>query len=174
MKEVRTEQCLARFFKQHTRIPPVRKVRGAMEPKAVFARAQDILSRHAARGADGEIIHAHELADEGADRLGLGRQLQPLVERADFVGFKVTPGDVAEFRRINQRGHGFPQRREHPLESRVKEQRLLVANEEMVELHVELRDIDGEPKQVRGNFIDGSHGGAGLGVAFFIWINNSA
>ena len=91
----------------------MRDVRRTIEPVAILARAQDIVGRHAARGADGEIIHAHELADERADRLGLGRELQPVVERAAFVGFKVTPGDVPEFRGIDQRGDGFPQRREH-------------------------------------------------------------
>ncbi len=129
-----------------------------MEPVAILARGQDIVGRHAARGADGEIVHAHELADERADGLGLGRELQPVVERADFVGFKVAPGDVPELRGINQRGDGFPQGREHPLEPRVKEQRFLVAHEEMIELHVEVRDVNGEPEQVGGDFIDVHHG----------------
>ena len=105
-----------------------------------------------------KVIHAHEFADERADGLGLGREFQPVVERADLVGFKVAPGDVPECGGINQRGDRFPQGREHPLEPRVKQQRLLVAHEEVVELHVELRDVNGEPEQVGGDFVDGGHG----------------
>ena len=108
MKEVGTEQRLARFLEQHARVPAVRKVRRTMKPVAILARGQDIVGRHAARGADGEIIHAHELADERADGLGLGREFQPVVERADFVGFKVAPGDVPEFGGIDQRGRRLP------------------------------------------------------------------
>jgi hypothetical protein len=39
----------------------------------------------------------------------------------------------------------------------MKEQRLVVAGEEVVELHVELRDIDRQAKQVGGDFVDGGH-----------------
>ena len=71
--------------------------------------------------------------------------------------FKVTPGDMPEFRGINQRGDGFPQGREHPLEPCVKQQRLLVAHEEMIELYVKGRDVDGEPEKVRRDFMDAGH-----------------
>ena len=56
--------------------------------------------RHATRRTDGEIIHAHELADESADGLGLGRNLKPIIGRADFVGLEVAPGDVSLIRFI--------------------------------------------------------------------------
>lgn len=42
---------------------------------AILAGGEDIVSRHAARRADGEVIHAHQFADEGADRLGLRGEL---------------------------------------------------------------------------------------------------
>ena len=41
-----------------------------------------------------------------------GASCSQSIERADFVGFKVAPGDVAELRGIDQPGHGFAQRRE--------------------------------------------------------------
>jgi hypothetical protein len=64
---------------------------------------------------------------------------------------------VAELRGVNQRGHGVAQDWEHSFEPRVEEQRFLVAHEEMIELHVKVRDVNGEPEQVGGDFIDGGH-----------------
>jgi len=91
----------------------VRDVRRAIEPVAILAASEDVFGRHAARRADGEIIHAHELADERADGLGLGRNLKPIVERADFVGLEVAPGDVTELRRVDDLRDRLAQRREH-------------------------------------------------------------
>ena len=110
------------------------------------------------RGADREIIHTHQLANKSADRLGLGRELQPFVECAAFVGFKMTPGNVLELHGINQRGHGLPQFREHRLQSRVKKQGFLVPHEEVVELHVKVRDVNREPKKIGGDLVDRGHG----------------
>jgi hypothetical protein len=84
--------------------------------------------------------------------------LQPVVERAAFVGLEVAPGDVPQLRGIDERGDGVSQGREHRLEPRVKEQRFLVAHEEVIELHVEFRDVNGEPENVGGDFVDGGHG----------------
>ena len=76
MKEIGAEKRLARLLEQHTRIPAVRDVRRAIEPVAILAGSEDVFGRHATRRAEGEIIHAHELADESADGLGLGRKLK--------------------------------------------------------------------------------------------------
>jgi hypothetical protein len=67
----------------------VRNVRQPLEAVAILPRAQDIVTRHAAGWADGEIVHAHELADERAHRVSVRRELQPVVEHTAFVGFKV-------------------------------------------------------------------------------------
>jgi hypothetical protein len=56
----------------------MRDVRRPIEPIPILTSAQDIVGRHAARRADGEFIHAHKLADESADRLGIGREVQPV------------------------------------------------------------------------------------------------
>jgi hypothetical protein len=69
----------------------------------------------------------------------------------------VTPRDVPEFRGINQRGDGFAQSGEHAFQSGVKEQRLFVPDEEVIELHVKVRNVDAKPVKVGGNFIDGGH-----------------
>ena len=41
----------------------------------------------------------------------------------------------------------------------VKEQRFLVPHEEMIELHVSVRDVNGEPEQIGSDFMDGCHKG---------------
>src|SRR5215831_9956007 len=102
MKEVGAEQGSARLLEQYTRIPPVGKVWRTIETVAVFTGGQNVLGCHSAGRPDGEIIHTHQLTDERADRLGFRGKLQPIVERAAFVGLKVTPGNIAEFRRIYQ------------------------------------------------------------------------
>jgi hypothetical protein len=81
-----------------------------------------------------------------------------VVERADFVELKVTPGNVPESYGINQCGDSFAQGREHAPEPGMKQQRLVIAHEKMIELHVEVWDVNGEPKQVGGDFIDAGHG----------------
>ena len=79
------------------------------------AFSEDIFRRHATRRADGEVIHAHKLADESANGLGLGRKLKPIIEPADFVGLEVAPGDVPELRRVDDLRDRLAQRREHAL-----------------------------------------------------------
>jgi hypothetical protein len=132
----------------------MRDVRRAIEPVAILAGSQDVFRRHAACRADGEIIHTHELADQSANGLGLGRNLKPIVERADFVGLEVAPGDVTELCRVDDLRDSLVQRREHALKAGVEKERFLVTHEEVVELHVKVRNVNGQPKQVRGNFVN--------------------
>ena len=81
VKEIGAEKRLVGLLEQHTRIPTVRDGGRAIEPVAILASSEDVFGRHATRRAYGEIIHAHELADG----LGLGRNLKPIIERADFI-----------------------------------------------------------------------------------------
>jgi hypothetical protein len=62
----------------------------------------------------------------------------------------MAPGDVAQFGRIDQRGHGRVQLGEHRAVARVKQQRLLVADEEVVELQVEVGVVDRQAEDVGG------------------------
>src|SRR5215813_5351278 len=120
MKEVGAEKRLAGLLKQHTRIPAVRDVWRAIKPVAIPAGSQDVFRRHAARRADGEIIHIHELADQSANGLGLGRKLKPIIERADFVGLEVAPGDVTELCRVDDLRDRLAQRWKHALKAGVE------------------------------------------------------
>jgi hypothetical protein len=56
-----------------------------------------------------------DLADERADGLGLGRNLKPIIERADFVGLEVAPSDLTELGRVDNLRDRLAQRREHAL-----------------------------------------------------------
>lgn len=71
----------------------------------------------------------------------------------------MAPSDMPEFGGINQLADGLTQGGEHGLVSRVKEQGFFVADKEMVELHIQLRDVDRNSKEVGSDFVDGGHGG---------------
>jgi hypothetical protein len=81
-----------------------------------------------------------------------------VVEATDLIGFEMAPGDVAQLAGIDQRGHGVAQGRKHGLEPGVKQQRLRVAHQEVVELQIEVRHMDREPEQVGGDLRDDNHG----------------
>ena len=66
----------------------------------------------------------------------------------------MAPGNVPEPRWINEFGDAFPQRRERGLRSRMEEQRLPIAREEMFELYVELRNANGRSAEVRVDFME--------------------
>jgi hypothetical protein len=83
-----------------------------------------------------------------------------VVEATDLIGFEMAPGDVAQLAGIDQRGHGVAQGRKHGLEPGVKQQRLRVAHQEVVELQIEVRHMDREPEQVGGDLRDDNHGSA--------------
>jgi hypothetical protein len=90
--------------------------------------------------------------------LGLRRQLQPVVEGAALVGLKVTPGDVPQLGRVDQLADRLAHGGKHGLQAGMKEKRLLVAHEEMIELHVDVRDVHGQPKKVGRDFVDSGGG----------------
>lgn len=129
-----------------------------MKPEAVVSRVDHFASSEASGGAVREVVDTDEFPDEGADGFRVRSDLQPFVERAAFVGLEVAPGDVAEGRRIDEARHGVAQSGEHGPQPRVEKQGRLVANEEVVELHVEFRDVEGEAEKVGSDFVDGDHG----------------
>jgi len=70
----------------------------------------------------------------------------------------VAPADVTQVGRVDQRGDGVAQRPERPAVPRVEQQRPLVADEEVVELHVQRRLVQADPEHVRRDLVDGGHG----------------
>ena len=60
--------------------------------------------------------------------------------------------------RFDQGSDGVAEQREHAFQPRMEEERLLVAHQEMVELHVHFRHINRQPEQAGRNFVDRNHG----------------
>src|SRR5215471_12413063 len=123
-----------------------------MESKPVFASVQHVIRRHPVCRAYREIIYRDKFANERANRLRLGREFEPVIQAAAFIGFKMTPGDVPELRGVDQRGDCLAKSGEHGFEPGMEQQRLIVADKEMIELHVEVRDVYGKAEQIRRDF----------------------
>jgi hypothetical protein len=70
----------------------------------------------------------------------------------------MAPADPPQRCRVDQLSDGLLNRRKHPPHSRVKQQRLVVFDEEMIELHVELGMKNGDAIQIRRDFVDFRHG----------------
>jgi len=81
-----------------------------------------------------------------------GRDREPVVEGAAFVHLEVAPADPPDRRRIQNTRNGVAHIREHTAHPGVEEERLLVANQEVIELQVNLRDVDRDAEQVGGQF----------------------
>ena len=92
---------------------------------------------------DGVVIDADDFADEHAERLGLRRRFEPVVEATDLVRFKMAPGHVAKLAWIHQRRHRVPQEGIHSLQAGVQQLRLFITNQKVLELQIKLRDMDG-------------------------------
>jgi hypothetical protein len=78
--------------------------------------------------------------------------------RPHLIGLEVAPGHVAQAGRIDQGGHSVPELGEHHPEAGVKQQRLLIPHQKVVELQVQLRHMDREPEQIGSDLGDGGHG----------------
>ena len=61
---------------------------------------------------------------------------QPFVQRATLVGFEMAPTDPAQVSGVEHFGDTFAHFREHSPKSRMKEQGLLIFNQEMIELEI--------------------------------------
>src|SRR2546426_10704026 len=69
----------------------------------------------------------------------------------------MAEADPAQPREINQVGYSLAHLGEHCLQASVKEQGLVVFDQEMVELQVNLRSIDRDSKDVWCNFSNDCH-----------------
>jgi hypothetical protein len=73
------------------------------------------------------------------DRRPVGKVFEVLVEGAALVHLEVAPTDPARRRRINHAGDGVTDLGKHFPHTSVEQQRLIVFDDELVELRVELR-----------------------------------
>ena len=122
------------------------QMRGRDQSIAVASRVDRLVGSQPPRRTIGKVVQVHERADLGADRLRLRRLGEPLVQRAAFVDFEVAPADPPQCGRVDDLCDRLTDRREHPAHARVKQERLLVADDEVIELQVDFGNEHGNPE----------------------------
>jgi hypothetical protein len=152
--QVRAEQHAVGLFVQDAGVPPVGEVRRRNEAEPVPSSPEDLVRLEPARRAIREVGDVNHRADLSAHGRGVRGCRQPFVERAAFINLEVAPTDPAEAGGIDQFGDRLAHCRKHPAHARVKQQRLLVFHEEVVELKVEGRHVQTDSIQVGCDFVD--------------------
>src|SRR5215510_16554674 len=127
------------------------------EAEAMVAGVDHLVGCKATGRASGKILEVHEDTDLAAGRLRPRGDRQPIVEGSTFIHLEMAPTDPANRRRIKDTRNGVPYIREHTAHSGMEEERLLVPDQEVIELEVNLRNVDGDAEQVGGNFVDARH-----------------
>ena len=135
----------------------MRQMRGLNEAKPPLARYEHLVALQHARLAVGEIVDVDERTDEAAKRRRRGREREPLVQRAAFVGFEMAEADMADGRGIDQARHGLAQLGEHGAKPRMEQQGLVIADEEVVEAEPQSRCVDADAEHVRRDLGDLGH-----------------
>ena len=156
-EQVGAQQDVACLFEEHPRLPAVRHLRRLLEAPAERASRQHLVVQQRPRRAVREVIDAHRFTDEAAQRLGVRRSRQPLVERTALVGLEVAEADPAQARRIDQRSDRLTHHRKETPHPRVKQQRLVVASQELAELQIRFGNERRNTKQLRSDFRHSSH-----------------
>src|SRR5215510_11210042 len=127
-------------------------------PEPMAAGIQSLVGRQAARRPDREVLDVDCRSDLAARPLRVRRDREPVVQRAAFVDLEMTPANPPQRGRVDDPGDGIANLGKHLSHAGVKQQRFLVTDEKVVELQIELRDVDGDAKQVLGDFVDLCHG----------------
>jgi len=154
VKDVGTKEGFAVFLEKDSCIPAMGQVRGTDKTEAVLAGLEHGILRHGMGRAHREVAHVDQGADFTAYGKGIGGDLQPFVEGTAFIDFEMAEPDPPEVSRVDQAAYGFAQGREHPFHARVVKHGLVVPDQEMVELQVHLRHVQGDAEYVRCDFCD--------------------
>jgi hypothetical protein len=75
-----------------------------------------------------------------------------------FVHLEVAPANPPQRGRIDEARYASRTSGKHPAHAGVKEQGLIVLDEEMVELQVELGNVNRKAEDIRCDFVDVCHG----------------
>ena len=142
MQQIRAQEDSIPLFEQHARIPAVGQVWRRDIGETVPARFEDLPRLEAARRPIREIRQVDHRAAFAAGRRGLRRHGQPLVERAALVDLEVAPANPAKSGRVDDLRHCIANVGKHATHTRMKEQWLVVFDQEMVELQVDRGDVD--------------------------------
>jgi len=105
-----------------------------VEAKPVFPRVDNLLLRDPAGRPDGEIGEVDERRHDRTKRLRLRSRLEPLVQGSTFVRLEMAETQPPDRCGIDDSRDGFPNVRKVALHAGVKEQRLVILDEELIEL----------------------------------------
>jgi hypothetical protein len=109
-------------------------VRSLSEAKTILAGIENVAVIHSPGRTKREVVDAYERAHGAAQRLRIGSNLQPLVERATLVRFKVTEANPTYGRWIDHGRDRLEYCREQQSHSGMKQQRFFIPNQELIEL----------------------------------------
>src|SRR5262245_7274523 len=151
-EQVRAQQGALGLVEEQAGVPAMRHVRGRQKAQPMPAQRDDLAVGEPPRGAVGEIVDRHVATDEATQRLRFRCDAQPLIQGAALVGLEVAESDPAQTRGIDDRTHTRECRLEHLLESRMHQERLVVPDQELVELNPVVGMEGRNPIRVRGDF----------------------
>src|SRR4029450_12742647 len=83
------------------------------ELQAVATGVKYLTVGQRSRRTIGKVVHHPHRADDAADRLRQGGYLQPFVESAALIGFKVAESDPAQLCRVADGRHCLERRGKH-------------------------------------------------------------
>src|SRR5512143_1995318 len=130
---------------------------GGMEAEPILPGVENVLIQKPARRAGREIGDIDECRHDRTKRLCKRGHLEPLIQGTALVRFEMTETDPPDRCGVNDPRHGFPYDREHALHSGMKEQRLLVFDEELVELKLEPGFVGRNAIDIGSDLGDGGH-----------------
>ena len=169
VQQVRAQQHAVGLLEQHAGVPAVRQMRRGHEAEPVATRLEPLVDAQRTRRAVREVVDVDHRADDADDRGRLGGNRQPLVERAALVHLEVAPADPPQRRRVDHFRQRLAHLREHPAHAGVEEERLLVADQEMIELQIERLGIHADAVEIRGHFVDSGHDTSSALIARSVW-----
>ena len=138
-----------------------------MNRRRCVPRLEWLLSGHLRRTV-GKVVQRDHACDGAVDDLGVGSVGQEEVHGTAFVGLDVTEGDPSQGLRIDDLRHGIADQRIQLTHAGVEQERLLVADKELVERQTtgpDLGDVCREAEDVGGDFVNGCEHGESLSVS---------
>src|SRR5438874_816833 len=151
LQDIRAEERAFGLLEEETRVPAVGHVRRAAVAEAVPPGRDDLAVRERARRPVGDVVHADDGAHDAARGLRPGGAREPVVQRAALVGLEVAEADPTDTRGVDDLGHRVAHHGEHLAEPGVEEERLVVTDQELVELEVGLGDEGRDAEEVGRN-----------------------
>src|ERR1051325_1042259 len=133
-EEVGAKERLLSLFKHQSSLPAVWHVRRVKKAEAVLSCAQHFSICHRPRRALGKIIDAHHSSDQTTDRLRFQSYLEPVIECATLVRLEMAEPDPPYQRGLDHPCYFLTHQREHASHARVKQQRLVIPHEKLIEL----------------------------------------